>query len=275
MLLCAFLWSTAGVLFKYLPWRSLPIAGLRALIAGLTVASYVIITRRRICINRNTVLGGLAMAATCIQFVIANGLTTAANAIVLQFTAPIFLLILSALFFHTKFSRADLLAVAFTFVGIALFFFDQLDRGHILGNVIAIGAGFAMSLMYLFVNECTREERFTAILIAETIQFLVSVPQLISEPPVFNGITVPVILFLGIFQLGIPYILYAFAASACSPLVCSLLAAVEPLLNPVWVLLIFGEKPGLFALIGALIVIVTITAWCIVSARHAPAGEKS
>jgi drug/metabolite transporter (DMT)-like permease len=93
----------------------------------------------------------------------------------------------------------------------------------------------------------------------------------LTTHPVFNGTTVSCILILGVFQLGISYILYVKASRYCPPLACCLLGAVEPLLNPVWVFLFNGEKPGIFALLGAVVVIASITIWSVT----APAQETT
>ena len=161
-----------------------------------------------------------------ICFSVANKLTTAANAIVLQFTCPVFLVLLEAFLFHQKIRKRDMSVVLIVLFGIALFFFDQLSPSGIAGNFVAIAAGMFMAGMFLTIGNLAPSE-------------------------------------LGVFQLGIPYVLYAIASKDCPPLACSLLSAFEPLLNPVWVMIFDGEKPGLFALIGGLIVIISITVWVI------------
>ncbi len=273
MLACASLWSTAGLVLKYIPWNALVIAGTRALFAGLTVAAYLLLRRQRLVVNRRTLLSGAAMCATCTLFVVANKLTTAANAIVLQYTAPVFLLLYSALFLHRRFRRADVLAVAFTLGGIALFFFDQLDVGHLLGNFLAMGAGASMGLMFLLIGDAAPAERFSSILLSEIFTVAIGLPAAFVARTQFTAVPVLLAAALGVFQLGIPYILYALAAAKCPPLACSLLAALEPLLNPLWVLLFYGERPGAFALAGGAVVIAAISLWCVYDGRKAAAAR--
>lgn len=263
MLSCAFLWSTAGVMIKYIPWNPVAIAGVRAMVAATTVLVYLKLTRIPIRITARTWKVAVTMGTTCFLFVIANKMTTAANAIVLQFTAPVFLLLFSALFRKARFARADVLAVGLTMGGIALFFLDQLDGGKLLGNIIAVASGLSMGVMYLFMDDARPEERLTSVLVSNVLVALVGVPWAIISRVEVSAIPVLLILFLGIIQLGIPYILFALAAETCPPLTCCLLSAIEPLLNPVWVLLFYGEKPGFFALVGGVVVIVTITVWSI------------
>ena len=263
MLICAALWSTGGIFIKLLPWNGFAVAGLRSLIAGATMGLYMLLKKYRFVLSRRTFLSGVFTACVYTCFVLANKLTTAANAIVLQFTSPVFIVIFSALFFHKKIRRADLAAVLFTLLGVALFFFDQLKPGYILGNCVAIVAGMFMAGMFVTVGEMQGEERFSAIFIGQLLTFLVGLPFVIATKPELTAQTMGCILALGVFQLGISYILYIKASVYCPPLACCLLGAVEPLLNPVWVFLFDGERPGIFALIGSVIVIVSITVWCI------------
>lgn len=263
MLTCAFLWSTAGVMIKYIPWNAVAIAGVRALVAAVTVLVWLRLSKTPLTITARTWKVAVSMGTTCLLFVVANKMTTAANAIVLQFTAPVFLLLFSVVFQGKHFRRSDILAVVFTLGGVALFFLDQLDGGKMLGNIVAVAAGCAMGLMYMFMGDAKPAERLSSVFVSNSLVALVGVPFAFATKAEFSLVPVALILFLGILQLGIPYILYALAAETCPPLTCCLLSAIEPLLNPVWVLLFYGEKPGVFALVGGAIVIVTITAWSI------------
>ena len=274
MLICATLWSTGGIFIKLLPWNGFAVAGLRSLIAGATMGLYMLLKKYRFVLSRRTFLSGVFTACVYTCFVLANKLTTAANAIVLQFTSPVFIVIFSALFFHKKIRRADLAAVLFTLLGVALFFFDQLKPGYILGNCVAIVAGMFMAGMFVTVGEMQGEERFSAIFIGQMLTFLVGLPFVIATKPELTAQTMGCILALGVFQLGISYILYVKASVYCPPLACCLLGAVEPLLNPVWVFLFDGERPGIFALAGSVVVIVSITLWCVFGKEKAPAEQS-
>ena len=275
MLLCAMLWSLGGMLIKLIPWNAFLIAAARSLIAGILIFAYLRIARIPLRWNRQTLLIAIGMAGTFFSFVGATKLTTAANAIVLQFTSPVFIVIFTALIYKTKIRKADLLVVIFTLFGIALFFFDQLQPGYILGNFVAIAAGMFMAGMFMAVGDLEGETRFSAIMIGQFLTFLIGLPSIIITKPEFTLTATAGILVLGVFQLGIAYILYVKSTKYCPPLACSLLGAVEPLLNPVWVLIFYGEKPGVFALIGGVVVIVTITVWCIKGQEKAPEEAKA
>jgi len=263
MAACAVLWSTAGVLIKLLPWNPMVIAGLRSLIAAGAVGVYFLARRERPVFSRRTLAIALSVSLTFFCFMAANKLTTAANAIVLQYSAPVFLLIYEAAFKKQKFHWMDYLVVALTLGGIALFFLDQLDAGSLLGNIIAIFAGITFAAMFISSGGVTQTVRMSGILQGHLIAAIVGIPMLLFFDTPFTAQSWLVILFLGIFQLGIPYVLYALAAKNCPPLTCTLISALEPLLNPLWVFLFVGEKPGIWALIGGAVVIVSITGWCV------------
>ncbi len=273
MIVCASLWSIAGIFIKLIPWNGLVISSIRSLFAGITVLAYIGIKRYKIILNKRTITAGLFMGCTYTAFVAANKLTTAANSIVLQFTAPIFIVIFSAVLFGQRFRRRDITAVLCTFVGIAMFFLDKLEGGYLLGNIVAILAGAFMSGMYIAMGRAESTERFSAALIGQLTAFLVGLPFVFTTAPEISAAPVICIIILGVLQLGIPYILYSRAAEYCPPLACSLLGAIEPLLNPVWVLIFDGEKPGIFALIGGIIVIVSVTVWCIVGSRDGEGAD--
>lgn len=268
MLICASLWSIAGIFMKLLPWNGFAVASLRSLIAGLTIAVYMAVKRYRFVINKKTLLGGMLTGCVYICFACANKLTTAANAIVLQFTSPVFIVVFSAILYKSKIQKKDLITVILTLVGIALFFFDDLQTGYVIGNIVSIAAGMFMAGMYMVVGTMEDEMRFSTISIGQGFTFLVGLPFVIATKPLLNITTVSSILVLGVFQLGISYILYCKASKYCPPLACCLLGVLEPLLNPIWVMIFDGETPGIFALIGAIIVVATITVWCAVSGEE-------
>ena len=268
ILLCAALWSVAGILMKQIPWSGFVIAGFRSLLAGAVMAVYMAARRLKLTFTRRSLSGGAALCATMTLFSVANKMTTAANAIVLQFTSPIWILLISALFLKKRFRRADLLAVAFTFFGIVLFFMDGLRAGNMAGNCVALGSGLCFGLYYMSLGDCPEEDRMSAVAIAHALTFLVGVPAMFATKPEPDMAAIVCLVVLGVLQLGVPYVLLAHASGWCPPLICALLGALEPLLNPVWVAIFDGERPGVTALIGGVIVICAVTALCIYDARH-------
>lgn len=263
MAACAGLWSIAGIFIKMLPWNALVIAGFRSLIAAVVVFVFMRVTGRRIKLNSASLLSGVFIAATFFAFVSANKMTTAANAIVLQFTSPVFIMIISALVFHQRFHRTDLITVVVTLFGISLFFFDKLGTGKMIGNGIAILAGLFMAGMYVTTGRTDDDSRMSGILFGHLFTAVVGVPLIFVFPTPISSTAIVSVLALGVIQLGIPYILYGLAVKECPPLACSLVGAIEPLLNPLWVFIFNGEQPGKFALLGGGIVIAAVTGWCV------------
>ena len=267
MLSCAALWSIAGIFIKLIPWNGFAVASMRSLVAGCVIALYMGMKRFRFIPSRQALVAGVLEGCVYLCFVCANKLTTAANAIVLQFCSPVFIVIFSALFLREKIKRRDAAVVLFTLAGITLFFLDRIEGGYVLGNCVAILAGMVMAGMFMTIGKLGGAERFSAVLIGQIFAFLVGLPFCFTRSMEFTAVPVLSVLILGVFQLGISYILYAKSADYCPPLACCLLGALEPLLNPVWVFLFNGERPGPFALVGAVVVIGAITVWCVAGAK--------
>jgi len=268
MVLCAVLWSTAGIFIKFLPWNPMVIAGLRSLVSAGVFLLYMKYEKTIFRIDRNSVLSGIALMCTFLFFVAANKFTTSANAIVLQYSVPIFILIISAVFYRQRFRNGDVIAVAATSVGISLFFLDKLAGGYLFGNLLAIAAGLSFAFMFVVTGHADRDSRSSGILLGHIFTAIAGIPFIFVSPTEATPVTVTVIFAMGIFQLGIPYILYGIAIRKCSPLACSLISAVEPLLNPVWVFLFNGETPSLFALTGGAVVIGAVVSWSVWSSRN-------
>ena len=265
MVLTAAMWSIAGIFIKLISWSPFLIAGVRSGISGSIMAMYMAATHTKFKLNRYSLLAGIGLGFSATLFTVANKLTTAANAIVLQYTAPIFILIISAVFFKQKMQKQDVLVVCITMGGMVLFFLDQLSPGNMLGNVLGILAGIFLAQMFVMVGQGGDDDstRMSGILIAHAITLLIGLPLGIPMTAHVAGIEVGYVIILGVFQLGIPYVLYGIASRDCPPLACSLIGMLEPLLNPVWVAIFIGETPGPFALVGAVIIIATVSWWCL------------
>ena len=267
MIVCAGMWSICGVCIKFIPYNPFIIAGGRGFIAVLVMLLSLKLMKVPLYINRRTVSSGCFIAATSLCFVCANKLTTAANAIVLQFTTPVFILAFSVLFLHSRLRRADLWAVLLTLLGIAMFFLDQLAPSYIAGNLLSIAAGGFKAGMLLSMSAVDIRERLSCSIIGQSLVTLVCLPFWFIYPPELTFQPVLFLLILGVLQMGLPFILLAKVQEYCPPLACSLLSALEPLLNPIWVFLFYGEAPGAFALLGGVIVIATVAMWCVYDAR--------
>lgn len=275
MALCAVMWSIGGIFIKLISWHPLLIAGARSTISAAVLAVYMIYTKTPVKFCKYSFGAGIGLSASAIFFVISNKLTTAANAIVLQYAAPVFILLMTAFLLKQRLKKKEILVVACAMAGIVLFFFDQLSPGNILGNIFAIFAGIFLALMFVMVGLGGEDDsiRMSGILFAHCIAAVIGLPIGMLGTSSVNGMEILYVVILGIFQLGIPYVLYAVASKDCPPLACSLIGMLEPLLNPVWVAIFVGEMPGAFAFIGGAVIIIVVTWWCISESRGA-ANEK-
>ena len=263
MLLCACLWSIAGIIIKLVDMNPFAIAGLRSLFAAATVAIFMRLTSKRVIVNKKTIVGAVFLCATFIAFVSANKLTTAANAIVLQFTAPVFVMIIEGIILHKKPRLFDMATVFVTLGGISLFFIDSLGSGKIIGDTVAVFAGLFLAFFFFVVGESQGDEKISGILFGQILTAVIGLPFLFFTENTVNVQSVAWIAVLGVFQLGIPYILLAEASKYCPTLACSLISVAEPLLNPVWVAVFYHEIPGAMSLLGGVAVIAAVTFWCI------------
>lgn len=254
ILLTALLWSTGGLLIKFIPGNAVMINGTRSLIAFLFFCMY----RRSVKIkcSRLIVSAAVCLVLTNLLYVTANKMTTAANAIVLQYTAPIFVLIWDCLYRKRIPKKQQCLVVVMAFAGMILFFFDQLDGGQMLGNLIAIGAGLAFSGVF-FINSLPDASSQDSSMIAFAMSFLISIPFL-SDVTRMDGTALVALAVLGVFQVGLAYVLFDKGAKLTSPVSASLIGLLEAVLNPVWVFLFYGEKVGTFALLGAAVILAAV-----------------
>ena len=277
MALCGVLWSLGGIFIKLISWSPLLIAGIRSIISALILGGYMAYKKVPIKICNYSIGAGFGLSGSCICFVIATKLTTAANAIVLQYAAPVFILIISAVFLKQKLRKMDVIIVAITMVGIVLFFLDQLSPGSIIGNFFGILAGITLAIMLVMTGLGGKDDsiRMTGILIAHCLTSVIGTPIGLMTTDGTTGIEILYIVILGVFQLGIPYVLFAIATRDCPPLAASLIAMLEPLLNPVWVAIFVGEMPGAIALIGAVVIIAAVTWWCIADTKTSAAEAET
>ncbi len=253
---CSLLWSTAGLLIKVISWNPLAIAGMRSLIGGLVILAWL--RRPRFTWSRTQILCAVAYAGCMICFVVANKLTTAANTILLQYTAPLYVAILGGIFLGEKTGWLDWVTVGIVIGGMALFFMEKLTFSGLWGNLIAIVSGIFFAGAIVLLRRQKQGSPLESILLSHGITFLVSIPFLWSRPPSVAGWGG--IAFLGVIQIGLASILLSYGVRHVSALGSIFTAMLEPLFNPLWVFLVLGERPGAFALTGGAIILVTVTA---------------
>ncbi len=255
----AILWSTAGLFIKWVQWPPVAIAGIRSGIAGLVILFYWIFTYKQLppLPNIKKSFGALNYATLVMLFVFANKLTTAANAILLQFSAPIWVMILGAIFLKEPIRRKDLLTVCLVLGGMGLFFLGDLGSGSMLGNGLAILSGVAMAIMVISLKGVKTGSPLEIVFWGNVVTFVIGIP--FYGQITFDQMSIIGILLLGIFQLGTAYIFYAKGIQHVTALDGILITVLEPLLNPVWVFLFNGEQPTIFAVLGGVVVLSSVT----------------
>ena len=246
------LWSFGGVLIKSIDWNPMAIAGGRSAIAALVLAAYV--GWPRTAFSRVQIAAALAYASTVIAFVFAVRWTTAANAIFLQYTAPIYVAALSHRLLGERPLRSDWLLIAIALAGIVLFFLDDLTLTGVWGIGMALVSGASFAAMILLLRRQREASPGTAILLGNIIAGVVAIPWMFQGPhPAAAGWLA--LGALGVFQLGLSYVLYSIAIRRVTAIEAALLPLLEPILTPLWVMLTMGERPGRWALIGATLVL--------------------
>ena len=265
VMMAALFWSFAGLGVKYIPWHPLSISCIRGTVAAITIAC--IRRKWRPVLNRATVMAALCMFVTTVLFMFANKLTSAANAIVLQYTAPVYVLIATAVASKKKLRPLDLFTVLFTIAGIVLFFVDHLGAGALLGDLLALLSGVTFAGVFFFNGLPSSNPEDASFLGCAFSVFLI--PFLFTDPQIIAAGWIPwaVAIPLGIVQLGLAYFCFAKGVQQTGAVTAIIISAAEPILNPIWVFLVIREQPGPLSILGGVIVIVTICAYNLISAK--------
>ena len=257
----AICWSFGGVLIRLIPWGALSIVGLRALFSALLFLAW----RRsfKIDFTFGNVITAICVSGTTFLFVFANQLTTAAAAVLLQFTSPIFIILMFLVFYKKKPRRGELISVLVTLVGMTMFFADELGTTGLLGNILAVISGLSFAGVYVG-NKRPDTNPEQAIFLGFLINVIVGLPYAVMDVTADMVAWVSVVV-LGLVQVGLAYIFFSIGIKKTPALLACLISTIEPILNPTWVflagtfaLLPETEIPGTFALIGGFIIICTV-----------------
>lgn len=265
----ALCWSLGGLLIKSVAWPPLAVAGGRGFIAAAFLAVFA--PRFRFTWSAAQIGGAVAYAATTILFVTATKLTTAANAILLQYTAPVWIALFGAWFLGERATRADWLTIAVVFGGMGLFFCDDLQMAGLAGNLIALASGVAFASMTLLLRKQKDASAEESIFLGNLLAGVVGLPFMLSSPTMPSARGWVALSLLGIVQLGVSYLLYARAIRHITALEAVLIPVIEPILNPIWVLLALGERPGPLSMLGGVVVLSAVTTRTLHSFRAPPA----
>lgn len=269
VLAAAVLWSTGGLFIKWTSLSGLELSFGRSLFAAITVA---IFTRHEgFGLNRVTAFASVLYAALLVLFVLATKETTAANAIFLQYTAPVYLLILEPLIYKEKFRRRDLIVVIACVLGMSLFFVGKLRPQDVTGNLLALASGFCFACYFLLLRHSKSRavNRASSVIYGNLLVVLITAPlglRVIDELTFRDAFAV---FYLGVVQIGVAYTLFTVAmAQGVRSLDAGIVGYIEPILNPIWVFLALGERPTKWAVIGGGIIVAAVVVHTMMEARR-------
>ncbi|MBQ7591170.1 MAG: EamA family transporter [Clostridia bacterium] len=264
--LSAVLFATGGLFFKKISWNALAISSARSVIAGLFILSVMLITRHRFRITKSVIFAALSISVTNNLYALANKLTTAGNTIVLQFSMPVFVILIMAVFYRKKPSALEIVTCFAVLGGIVCFFIDSLTAGNMLGNALALISGVSYACFFIF-NSREDSEPFTAVLLSYALTALIGLPWLLrTDVAATPGSELLCVLALGLLQQGTAQICFALGIKETPPVAASLISGIEPILNPVLVALFYGEKLTLLSLIGAAVVLLAVLVYNVITA---------
>ena len=252
LLFAGVLWSLGGLLIKSIPWHPLAISGLRGGIAAIVI--YAFSKDRKIIITYEKLFAACFYTLVVTLFVVANKLTTAGNAILLQYTAPVYVALFGYMFLGEKSTFIDWITIFILLGGLTLFFLDDLSFDGYLGNALAILSGMSFAALTISLRKQKNHNPSDSILLGNILTLIIGLPLIISETS-FNLHSIILILILGTIQLGVPYILYTTAIKHVTALDAIIFPVVEPILNPILVFFILGETLGPWAFLGGALVL--------------------
>ncbi len=255
MLCTAFLWSLAGVFIKIIEWSPLAIVCTRSLVATITM--YFFVRKQKFEWSWPMLAAALSYATFTYCIILSTKLTTSANAVMMQYTAPIYVAFLSWFLLKEKIRRSDWLCLIAVIGGMALFFMDQMGSNNLIGNIIAIGNGLSFAFLSIFLRFQKNGHPEQSIFLGTLLAFLIGIPFTIGQS-IPSPKSIVVIIIAGIV-VSLGYRMFTEASKNLSALQSVMLPVLDPILNPVWVFLIVGERPSITALLGGVIVLVAIT----------------
>ncbi|GIT40402.1 MAG: membrane protein [Candidatus Neomarinimicrobiota bacterium] len=258
------MWSTGGLLIKIIPWPPMAISGIRGGIAALTI--FLLTRNLRFTWSRTQVAAAVCYVLVVTLFVIANKLTTAGNSILLQYTAPVYVAIFGYTFLGERSTRVDWVTILVLLTGLTVFFFDELTISGVLGNVCAILSGMSFAALTILLRKQKDGSPSDSILLGNLLTLLIGLPVILTSVSL-DPVPWLLIVVLGVFQLGIPYVLYTTAIKYVTALDAIIYPIIEPILNPILVFLVLGEVLGSWAIFGGILVLSGVIARGLLQAK--------
>ena len=272
MLAASVCFASGGLFMKLIPWNALAINGARNVIACIVIGIYIIVTHHRLKINSTVLIGALAMAGVTTAYSIANKLTTAGNTIILQYTAPIWIMVMMYLFFGKKPSRTGVISIMIVLLGILCFFFEGMSTGKWVGDLVALLSGVFYAGVFM-LNSFEKGDAVSSVFFGQLLCGVCLSPLVLKETD-FSAPVLWSVFLLGAVQVGLAYIFFTTGTKYIDPLTASIINALEPILNPVLVAVFYGEKLGRLSFLGAVIVLCGILYYNINEAMEQKAADS-
>jgi len=263
----AFLWSIAGLFIKVIDWNPIAIAGMRSFVASIVILIYI--KRPVIHFSFPQIAAAVANAATMLLFVSANKTTTAANAIILQYIAPVSTAFIGAFLLKERTRIEHYAAIPVVAAGMIVMFFDELGGGRLFGNILAVMSAVTFGFYFVFMRMQKDGSPLESILLSHWLTAgICIIISLFLPVPHVAAKSLVAIAVLGIVQVGISSVLFSFAIKRISAVSAILIAVIEPVFNPIWVFFAIGEAPGAYALAGGGIIVLAVTIASIINAHR-------
>ena len=254
----ALLWSTSGMLIKLIPWNPFTIAGARSLIASIVIL--LIIRKPKLDFSFYQIAAALAYASTMVLFIAANKYTTSANAIFLQYICPAITAFIAVPLLKEKTRVEHWIAIIFVFLGMIIIFLDKLNGGQLIGNILALLSALMFSFVFIFMRKQKDSSPLESLLLGHWVTAAVGLGVTLFLPlPVFTLPAVGAITAMGLVQIGFASVLFSYGIKHISAVSANLIAVIEPVFNPVWVLIVIGEIPSKNTIIGGGIILASVT----------------
>lgn len=245
--LTAFFWSLAGLLIRMVNWNGTLLAGVTCAIAYVVMAIWK--KSFKVKVTKFVMLTAFCSCMTNLTFVYANQMTTAANAIVLQYISPLFCLLYGCLYHKSKPTLKQFAVIILALSGLVLFFFGKLDSGQMMGNILAIISGVFFGAVF-FLNTLPKANPQDSYMISYLFSMVLAIPYIFTMPAV-NASAIFAIVMIGVVQMGLAGVTFAIGIKLTDGISANLIGLLETIMSPLWVLIFYGEKPGTYALLGA------------------------
>ncbi len=265
VVLAVTLWSLGGLFIKMTSVSGYEVNLGRCFFAAITIA---ILTKfKALKADKFTILAAIFYVGALSFFALANKKTTAANAIFLQYTAPIYILIFAPIILKEKFRLVDLLTVAVCLLGMSLFFIDPVptaalsSESQFIGNILGLLSGVSLGGYILLLRhpKALKQNPASSVFYGNIFAIFVMLPFVLPNPSAWTAKDIFAVVVLGVFQIGLAYFLFTYGvANGVRSLDASIIGFIEPILNPIWVFVFLKETPGKWAILGGLVIISAI-----------------